>query len=136
MLVLKALSLGPMHGYGIGQRIQQLAQDMLQVEEGTLYPALYRIENRGWIVGVWGMPPAEARKEAERRFGGVARIQEQSYELRSAGWIESFVQDVVYGSRLLRRTPGFTLAAVLTLALGIGASTAMFSILYSMLLRP
>ena len=58
-----------------------------------------------------GMPPAEARKEAERRFGGVARIQEQSYELRSAGWIESFVQDVVYGSRLLRRTPGFTLAA-------------------------
>ena len=83
-----------------------------------------------------GMPPAEARKEAERRFGGVARIQEQSYELRSAGWIESFVQDVVYGSRLLRRTPGFTLAAVLTLALGIGASTAMFSILYSMLLRP
>ena len=83
-----------------------------------------------------GMPPAEARKEAERRFGRVARIREQSYELRSAGWIESFVQDAVYGSRLLRRTPGFTLAAVLTLALGIGASTAMFSILYSMLLRP
>lgn len=43
-----------MHGYGIGQRIQQLAQDMLQVEEGTLYPALYRIENRGWIEGQWG----------------------------------------------------------------------------------
>ena len=55
MLVLKALSLGPMHGYGIGQRIQQLAQDMLQVEEGTLYPALYRIENRGWIHGEWGI---------------------------------------------------------------------------------
>src|SRR5690242_13721287 len=55
MLVLKALSLGPMHGYGIGQRIQQLAQDMLQVEEGTLYPALYRIENRGWIEGEWGV---------------------------------------------------------------------------------
>jgi putative ABC transport system permease protein len=83
-----------------------------------------------------GMPAAEARKEAEQRFGGMARIQEQAYELRSVGWVESFVQDVVYGSRLLRRTPGFTFAAVLTLALGIGSSTAMFSILYSVLLRP
>lgn len=55
MLVLKALSLGPMHGYGIGQRIRQLAGDMLQVEEGTLYPALYRIEGRGWIESEWGV---------------------------------------------------------------------------------
>jgi transcriptional regulator len=55
MLVLKALSLGPMHGYGIGQRIQQLAEDMLRVEEGTLYPALYRIEERGWIRSEWGV---------------------------------------------------------------------------------
>ena len=54
MLVLKALSLGAMHGYGIGQRIRQLAEDMLQVEEGTLYPALYRIESRGWISSEWG----------------------------------------------------------------------------------
>jgi transcriptional regulator len=54
MLVLKALSLGPMHGYGIGQRIRQLAEEMLQVEEGTLYPALYRIEQRGWIESEWG----------------------------------------------------------------------------------
>jgi PadR family transcriptional regulator PadR len=55
MLVLKALSLGPMHGYGIGRRIQQLAEKMLQVEEGTLYPALYRIERRGWIESEWGV---------------------------------------------------------------------------------
>lgn len=55
MLVLKALSLGAMHGYGIGQRIQQLAEEMLQVEEGTLYPALYRIEERGWIESEWGL---------------------------------------------------------------------------------
>lgn len=54
MLVLKALSLGPMHGYGIAQRVEQMAEDMLQVEEGTLYPALYRIEQRGWIAGKWG----------------------------------------------------------------------------------
>ncbi len=54
MLVLKALSLGQMHGYGVGQRIGQLAEDMLKVEEGTLYPALYRIEQRGWIKSEWG----------------------------------------------------------------------------------
>jgi PadR family transcriptional regulator, regulatory protein PadR len=54
MLVLKALSLGPMHGFGVGQRIRQLAEDMLTVEEGTLYPALYRIEERGWIKSEWG----------------------------------------------------------------------------------
>ena len=54
MLVLKALSLGPMHAYGVGQRTRQLAADMLRVEEGTLYPALYRIEQRGWIEGEWG----------------------------------------------------------------------------------
>jgi PadR family transcriptional regulator PadR len=55
MLVLKALSLGPMHGYGIAQRVEQMAEDMLRVEEGTLYPALYRIEQRGWIAGKWGV---------------------------------------------------------------------------------
>jgi PadR family transcriptional regulator PadR len=55
MLVLKALSLGQMHGYGVGQRIGQLAEDMLKVEEGTLYPALYRIEQRGWIESEWGV---------------------------------------------------------------------------------
>ena len=53
LLVLKALSLGPMHGYGVGQRIQQLAEDMLRIEEGTLYPALYRIEQKGWIESEW-----------------------------------------------------------------------------------
>jgi PadR family transcriptional regulator len=53
MLVLKALSLGPMHKYGIGRRIEQLANDLLQLQEGTLYPALYRIENRRWIASEW-----------------------------------------------------------------------------------
>jgi transcriptional regulator len=55
LLVLKTLSLGPMHGYGIGQRIRQLAEEMLTVEEGTLYPALYRSEQRGWIKAEWGV---------------------------------------------------------------------------------
>ena len=54
MLILKALSAGAMHGYGVGQRIEQLAEEMLKVEEGSLYPALYRMEERGWINSEWG----------------------------------------------------------------------------------
>jgi transcriptional regulator len=54
MLILKALTHGPMHGYGVGQRIMQLAEEMLRVEEGSLYPALYRLEERGWIKSEWG----------------------------------------------------------------------------------
>jgi transcriptional regulator len=80
MLVLKALSLGKMHGYGIAQRIEQLAEDMLRVEEGTLYPALYRIEQRGWIVGKWGLSDnnRRARFYALTRVGRTRLAAEQS----------------------------------------------------------
>jgi PadR family transcriptional regulator PadR len=54
LLVLKAVSLGPLHGYGIIQRIRQLSDEMLTVEQGSLYPSLYRIEQRGWISSKWG----------------------------------------------------------------------------------
>jgi transcriptional regulator len=54
MLILKALSVGALHGYGIIQRIKQLSGDMLAVEQGSLYPALYRIEQRGWVKSRWG----------------------------------------------------------------------------------
>jgi transcriptional regulator len=54
MLILKSLSLGPLHGYGIIQRIRQLSGEMLTVEQGSLYPALYRIEQRGWVSSKWG----------------------------------------------------------------------------------
>jgi PadR family transcriptional regulator, regulatory protein PadR len=53
MLILKALSLGPLHGYGIIQRIHQMSDEMLAVEQGSLYPALYRIEQRGWVTAAW-----------------------------------------------------------------------------------
>lgn len=55
LLILKTLSLGPMHGYGIGQRIHQISDAMLNVEEGTLYPALYRCEQRGWMKAEWAL---------------------------------------------------------------------------------
>ena len=55
MLILKALSLGPLHGYGVIQRIGQMSDQMLAVEQGSLYPALYRIEQRGWVSAEWGV---------------------------------------------------------------------------------
>jgi PadR family transcriptional regulator len=55
MLILKALSLGELHGYGIIQRIQQISDGLLIVEQGSLYPALYRMEQQGWIVSEWGL---------------------------------------------------------------------------------
>lgn len=54
LLILKAVSLEPMHGWGIAQRIQQISRDALQVNQGSLYPALHRLEDRGWITARWG----------------------------------------------------------------------------------
>ena len=54
MLILKTLALEPLHGWGISQRIQQISQDTLQVQQGSLYPALYRLEQQGWIASEWG----------------------------------------------------------------------------------
>jgi transcriptional regulator len=55
LLILKALKLGPMHGFGISVLIRQMSQDVLRVEQGSLYPALYRLERQGWIESEWGV---------------------------------------------------------------------------------
>jgi len=54
LLILKVVALGPVHGYGIAQRIRQISNDVLQVQQGSLYPALHRLEKRGWIAAEWG----------------------------------------------------------------------------------
>lgn len=54
LLILKVVALGPVHGYGIAQRIRQISSDVLQVQQGSLYPALHRLEKRGWIAADWG----------------------------------------------------------------------------------
>jgi PadR family transcriptional regulator PadR len=82
MLVLKALTLGPMHGYGVGARIQQLADDMLRVEEGTLYPALYRIEQKGWITSEWGT--SENNRRA--RFYSLTRAGRKQLGIEESNW--------------------------------------------------
>ena len=64
LLILKVVALGPVHGYGIAQRIRQVSQDVLQVQQGSLYPALHRLEKRGWIAADWG----ESENGRQARF--------------------------------------------------------------------
>ncbi len=82
MLILKALSLGPMHGFGVGQRITQLSEQVLRVEEGSLYPALYRLEHQGWIRSEWGTSENNQRA----KFYSLSRTGRKQLQLESESW--------------------------------------------------
>ena len=85
LLILKAVSLGPLHGYGVLLRIQQISHDRLQIQQGSLYPALYRLEHQGLIVSEWG----ESENKRKAKF----------YKLTASGR-RRFKEEVAYWQRL------------------------------------
>jgi transcriptional regulator len=82
MLVLKIVALEPIHGYGIAQRIRQISKEVLQVQQGSLYPALHRLEKRGWLSAEWG----EAATGREAKFYSLTRAGRKQLEHESANW--------------------------------------------------
>ena len=82
MLILKALSLGALHGFGVGQRIMQMSADALRVEEGSLYPALYRIEQQGWIESEWGVSDNNQRA----KFYRLTRAGRKQLQVEEENW--------------------------------------------------
>src|SRR6266852_3815348 len=176
MLILRTLSQRDLHGYGIVQFIQQSSGNELLVEEGSLYPALQRLELNGWIDGVWGvtdmwtrrlrywiesarrsealreemelhlaekaaelqadgMTAERARAEARRRFGNVGLKHEESREIWMTRFLSELGQDIRYGCRTMASNKAFSALAVFSLALGIGANTAIYSFMESILMR-
>src|SRR5208283_2676652 len=82
MLVLKIVALEPAHGYGIAQRIQQISREVLQVQQGSLYPALHRLEKRGWLKADW----RESETGREAKFYSLTRLGRKQIDAESANW--------------------------------------------------
>ena len=82
MLILKVAALGPIHGYAMVQRIGQISKDALQIRQGSLYPALYRLENRGWLKAAW--KTTEGGHEA--KYYSLTKAGRQQLDAETAGW--------------------------------------------------
>ena len=82
LLILKIIALQPMHGWGIAQRIRQLSKDVLQVNQGALYPALHRLEHSGWIAASWG----DSENNRRARFYSLTRAGAKYLKQQQASW--------------------------------------------------
>ena len=91
MLILKAVSLGPLHGYGVLLRIQQISKDRLEIQQGSLYPALYRLEHRGWIAAEWG----ESENKRKAKFYRLTAAGKKRLRVETVKW--NSMADVIAG---------------------------------------
>jgi len=82
LLILKTLALGPQHGFGISQRIQQVSKEVFQINQGSLYPALHRLEHRGWIAAEWG----ESDNNRRAKFYALTRTGRKQLEAEQRNW--------------------------------------------------
>ena len=82
MLILKAVSLGPLHGYGVLLRIQQISGEQLQIQQGSLYPALYRLEHQGWITSEWG----ESDNNRKAKFYRLTAAGKRRFQSETEKW--------------------------------------------------
>jgi len=82
MMILKALSRGPLHGYAVARWLEQATDDALRVEEGSLYPALYRMEQRGWLSAEWRM----TERNRKAKFYKLTRLGRKQLDAESASW--------------------------------------------------
>jgi len=82
LLILKVLALQPMHGWGISQRIQQKSSEVLQVQQGSLYPALHRLEQRGWIEAEWG----DSDNNRKAKFYRLTEMGRKQLEVETSNW--------------------------------------------------
>jgi PadR family transcriptional regulator PadR len=97
MLILKAVSLGPLHGYGVLLRIQQISRDRLEIQQGSLYPALYRLEHQGWIVSEWG----ESENKRKAKYYRLTAAGKRRFQTETEKW--NRMADVIAG--ILSTTP-------------------------------
>lgn len=97
MLILKAVSLGPLHGYGVLLRIQQISKDRLEIQQGSLYPALYRLEHQGWITSEWG----ESENKRKAKYYRLTAAGKRKLQTEAEKW--NRMADVIAG--ILQSTP-------------------------------
>ena len=98
LLILKAVSLGPLHGYGILLRIQQISKDRLDIPQGSLYPALYRLEHQGWIRSEWG----ESENRRKAKYYRLTTAGRRKFQSETEKWNQ--MADVI--ATILRTQPG------------------------------
>ena len=85
LLILKAVSLGPLHGYGVLLRIEQISKERLEIQQGSLYPALYRLERQGWIASVWG----ESENNRKAKYYRLTAAGRRRVNKEAAAWTQT-----------------------------------------------